>query len=138
MKWRKWNNILHRDLGYLCVGLTLVYVVSGVAVNHVADWNPNYSIEQRTANVGPVTNADPQSAAVIGAILDQVSMPGDLWRSFRPDRETLRIFTDAGTVTVAGAVLGISRNVVTPPLAQARLAVCRSSLWVKPGWRKCT
>jgi len=29
MKWRKWNNILHRDIGYLCVGLTVVYV-SGV------------------------------------------------------------------------------------------------------------
>ena len=39
---------------------------------------------------------------------------------------------------VAGAVLGISRNVVTPPLAQARLPVCRSSLWVSPGSRKWT
>ena len=39
---------------------------------------------------------------------------------------------------VAGRVLGISRNVVTPPLAQARLAERRSSLCVKPGSRKWT
>ena len=27
MKWRKWNIIIHRDLGYLCFGLTLIYGV---------------------------------------------------------------------------------------------------------------
>lgn len=45
MKWRRWNNIIHRDLGYLCAGLTIVYVVSGIAVNQVRDWNPNFKIE---------------------------------------------------------------------------------------------
>ena len=35
-------------------------------------------------------------------------------------------------------VLGISRNVVTPPFAQARLAVVKSSLCVRPGSRKWT
>ena len=45
-KWRKWNNILHRDIGYIIVGLTLVYGVSGIAVNHTADWNPNYTVER--------------------------------------------------------------------------------------------
>ena len=39
MKWRKWNKIIHRDLGYLCFGLTIIYVISGVAVNHIATWN---------------------------------------------------------------------------------------------------
>jgi hypothetical protein len=40
--------VIHRDLGYVCVGLTLVYAVSGVAVNHVRDWNPNYRITRDT------------------------------------------------------------------------------------------
>ena len=44
-KWRRWNNILHRDIGYLAVGLTVVYAISGVAVNHRADWNPSYTFE---------------------------------------------------------------------------------------------
>ena len=34
--------------------------------------------------------------------------------------------------------MGISRNDVTPPAAQARLPVRRSSLWVRPGSRKWT
>ncbi|MDA3929782.1 MAG: peptidase [Prolixibacteraceae bacterium] len=40
MKWlskkniRKWLRIIHRDLGYFVVGITLVYGVSGIILNH--------------------------------------------------------------------------------------------------------
>lgn len=33
-KIRKWLRILHRDLGYFAVGITLVYAVSGIILNH--------------------------------------------------------------------------------------------------------
>ena len=41
---RKWNRILHRDIGYFFFGMTLIYCVSGIALNHKKDWNPNYDI----------------------------------------------------------------------------------------------
>ena len=41
-------------------------------------------------------------------------------------------------LNLSGLVLGISRKDVTPPLAQARLAVVRSSLCSNPGSRKWT
>ena len=50
----KLNNALHRDIGYLVVGLTIVYGVSGIAVNHTADWNPSYQIATPTFQIGPV------------------------------------------------------------------------------------
>ncbi|MBM4117263.1 hypothetical protein FJ251_05890 [bacterium] len=34
---------LHRELGFLAVGLTLVYAISGLALNHVHHWDANYS-----------------------------------------------------------------------------------------------
>ena len=43
-KWRKWNRAVHRDFGYLFFGMTLVYALSGIALNHRSDWNPNYII----------------------------------------------------------------------------------------------
>jgi hypothetical protein len=46
-----WEYIIHRDLGYLCFGLTIIYVISGVAVNHIQDWNPNYVIERQTDTI---------------------------------------------------------------------------------------
>ncbi len=41
--WRRWNKILHRDIGYLSVAMVFIYGISGLAVNHIADWNPNYT-----------------------------------------------------------------------------------------------
>jgi uncharacterized protein len=41
--WRKWLRIIHRDVGYLAIGLTFVYALSGIAVNHIKDWDPNFS-----------------------------------------------------------------------------------------------
>ncbi|MCB9249542.1 MAG: hypothetical protein H6613_13835 [Ignavibacteriales bacterium] len=46
MKIRKLIRKLHRDVGYIAFGLTIIYSISGIAVNHVSDWNPNYSIEK--------------------------------------------------------------------------------------------
>ena len=42
---RKWSRILHRDIGYFFIGTTLIYGLSGIALNHMNDWNPNYKVE---------------------------------------------------------------------------------------------
>ncbi len=101
MKWRKWNNILHRDIGYLCVGLTLIYVISGIAVNHMSDWNPSFSVEVSHSTIEPVHS---QSVLLqpgeIRAILSQLELPLEYRNSFQPDPQTLRIFQSGNTITV--------------------------------------
>ncbi len=67
-KIRKWNRVIHRDLGYIAVGLTLIYAISGFVVNHVHDWNPNYEITHIKSNIGKVelsnsTFQDPQEGS---------------------------------------------------------------------------
>ncbi len=52
MKWRRTLILLHRDVGFLSLGLTLVYVISGVAVNHREHWNYNQSTETEITQVG--------------------------------------------------------------------------------------
>ncbi|MGO3299970.1 MAG: PepSY-associated TM helix domain-containing protein, partial [Pseudoalteromonas sp.] len=49
--WHKLNRSLHRDVGYFCVGLVIIFAVSGIAVNHKNDWNPNYHVEQKVIPV---------------------------------------------------------------------------------------
>jgi hypothetical protein len=44
MKVRKLLRILHRDLGYFIVGMTIVYALSGIFLNHRHDFNPDYKI----------------------------------------------------------------------------------------------
>jgi len=41
---RRWARLLHRDLGFFFVGASLIYGFSGIALNHLKDWNPNYSV----------------------------------------------------------------------------------------------
>jgi uncharacterized protein len=48
---RRYLRALHRDSGYLAVGLTFVYAASGLAVNHIADWDPNFTQIDRTVPV---------------------------------------------------------------------------------------
>jgi hypothetical protein len=40
---RRTLRALHRDVGYLAVGLTIIYALSGLAINHIADWDPNFT-----------------------------------------------------------------------------------------------
>ncbi|MEI7981960.1 MAG: PepSY-associated TM helix domain-containing protein [Bacteroidota bacterium] len=43
---RRWNNILHRDIGYLCFGMTIIYAISGIVMNHFKSGDflhPDYS-----------------------------------------------------------------------------------------------
>jgi uncharacterized protein len=44
MKIHKLLRILHRDFGYFIVGMTIVYGLSGIFLNHRHDFNPDYKI----------------------------------------------------------------------------------------------
>ncbi|HYQ56014.1 MAG TPA: PepSY-associated TM helix domain-containing protein [Draconibacterium sp.] len=44
MKIRKYLRTLHRDFGYFIVGMTIVYCLSGIFLNHRHDFNPDYKI----------------------------------------------------------------------------------------------
>lgn len=51
-RWRAALHGLHRDVGFFALGLTVVYGVSGVAVNHRGDWNYNQSTSIQSTRVG--------------------------------------------------------------------------------------
>lgn len=114
MKWRKWNNIVHRDLGYLCVGLTLVYAVSGVAVNHVGDWNPNYWIERRTVPVPTAVVSTIDTPAGVRTLLEGAGLSPEYRATFRPDTGRVRIFVEDGVVEVDLAARQAIVEVVQP------------------------
>jgi hypothetical protein len=55
--WRRWLRALHRDVGYLAIGLTFVYALSGIAVNHIADWDPNFKQSKSELRLDPKNTA---------------------------------------------------------------------------------
>jgi len=102
MKWRKWNNIIHRDLGYLCVGLTIVYAISGVAVNHVRDrnWNPNFRVQTSSTNIGPIESAGVSTQLLAQDVLRRLGESGAMRSTFKPDPNTIQVFVGDNTITV--------------------------------------
>lgn len=110
--WRRWNNILHRDIGYLIVGLTIIYGVSGIAVNHVQDWNPNYRIEKSLERIEPVLSTEREE--IIAEVLQKLKLAGEPRNSFRPDPETLQLFFENVTYSVDLPTGNVMREEVRP------------------------
>jgi len=56
MKWssksvRKWLRIIHRDLGYVMVGVCLIYGISGYVLNHMDGQDPAYDTIEGTVQL---------------------------------------------------------------------------------------
>ena len=98
--WRRWNAVLHRDLGYLCAGLTIVYAVSGLAVNHRADWNPSYATRAEVRPLEGVDLSEPGSQAFVEGVLSGLGLEERVRGTFRPDATTVQVFLERGTVSV--------------------------------------
>jgi hypothetical protein len=90
VNWRHLNNVLHRDIGYLAVGLTVVYAVSGVALNHVRDWNPSYRVEKTALTIAPIAATDRD--AIIREAREKLGVAQEPRNAFRPDPDTLQLF----------------------------------------------
>jgi hypothetical protein len=96
---------VHRDLGNLAVGLTLVYAASGLAVNHIADWDPNFQSYESTLELGgPIEGDDETAARAVMARLGVSGTPSEVYRSSPEqldvvlDNRTLHVNTLTGRV----------------------------------------
>src|SRR4051794_989227 len=90
---RWWNIVIHRYLGYFFFGLTVIYAISGLAVNHIEDWNPNYTAETREVKIAPLAQPDNLTQAEAEALFQQWHLD----RSFNPDNV---FYPDAETIQI--------------------------------------
>lgn len=63
MKWnstaiKRWLRIIHRDLGFLMVGICLVYAISGILLNHMDGDDPAYKTIEETLILKPELTVD--------------------------------------------------------------------------------
>ncbi len=114
--WRRVNRAVHRDAGYLVAGLTLVYAISGVAVNHRADWNPSWKVEPEARRFAPLPVTDRETMAA--ALVKALDLPGPPRSSFRRAPEQIELFYD-GWAVEADVTAGTAR--LTRPRERAVL-----------------
>lgn len=53
---RIWSVHIHRDLGYFFSSLIIIYSISGIALNHINDWNPDFIVQRKTIKLQQTYN----------------------------------------------------------------------------------
>lgn len=97
---RKWSRIIHRDLGFFFFGISIIYGLSGIAINHLDDWNPNYSVSNYNFSTEIEFTKD-NAKDQIATLIDDLSIKEKYKSHFFPDKNTLRIYlTSSSTIYI--------------------------------------
>jgi hypothetical protein len=97
-RWRLWLRAVHRDVGYLAVGLTFVYAVSGLAINHVGQWDPNFKkVVEHHALAAPLPRDE---AAATAALLAQLGAEGPARDAYWDSDAVFQLELDGRTLVV--------------------------------------
>jgi len=109
LNFRPWLRATHRDIGYFAVGLTLVYATSGLAVNHLKDWDPNFAQVNRTHQLPlPLPSDDRAAAELTLRTLGVRQEPREVYRASDTqldvvfDQRTFHVDTTSGVVHEEG------------------------------------
>lgn len=100
MKLAKLNRVTHRDIGYLITGLTLIYAISGIALNHKHDWNPNYIFENRSFRTDADLSRETFNEETARSILKSIGNPSGFKTFYFPTGNRVTIFIDGGFIQI--------------------------------------
>lgn len=99
--WRKklfvLNRSFHRDIGYFCVGLILIYAISGIAVNHIDSWNPSYVLTRSEQTVADLP-ANPESDEFEQALAKKLGITTAFRSRVRDSQEEVLFFYESSRV----------------------------------------
>lgn len=96
---RRAFRVTHRDIGYFFFTMSVVYALSGLAMNHARDWNPDYVVTHETVSLErsalPKGNVSREDAS---QLLLAAGVTKAYRQHFRPEEGKLKIFFDGGTM----------------------------------------
>ena len=103
---RKWSRILHRDIGYFFIFTTILYGLSGIALNHLSDWNPNYSVDIKhfTTSINLENSASAKTAVL--NLLDEIDDSKNYKSHYYQDASTLKVFLKGGSTVQVNVKTG--------------------------------
>ncbi len=100
MRLRRLNNIIHRDLGYFIAGTAILYAISGLAVNHLDDWNPNFVIQRQDVQVPTAESVDSVSRQWVDRVLESLGEQAHYRSHDFPSSTKVKIYLDEGSVFI--------------------------------------
>ena len=98
MNLSKFNRVTHRDLGYLVAGLTIIYALSGIALNHKNNWSPNYILDNRAFTSNIKITREKFNKETATDILKSINVDPDFKTFYFPTGNKVTIFIEGGFV----------------------------------------
>ncbi len=96
---RKVNTVLHRDLGYFFAALILAYSLSGIALNHVDEWNPDFIISKDEIKLEGLYTKNDITPEVVRDISEKVGETGYRLFDF-PSSRQVKIYYKNATLMI--------------------------------------
>jgi hypothetical protein len=107
-RWRAWLRAVHRDFGYVAVGFTVIYALSGLAINHIKDWDPNFVASERTLTITAIPD-DASDDDAVRRVTEATGLgkPDDVYRA----GDEVRLgYADGTKVTAVGEQVTVQQR----------------------------
>ena len=131
-KIRRWSRAIHRDLSFFFSGMLIIYVISGIAMNHVRSANPNYTVDRHayTKELPVLSQAEISKEYVIQTYLDEIDQSKNYTKHYFPAANTLKVFLKGGSNIVVDLT---NHNVVYEEVKPRHIIGAMARLHYNPG-----
>ena len=102
MTWTKLNRWIHRELGFLFFGMTIIYGLSGIALNHgvARHWNPGIVSRSESFDYPAPLEKTTVNRDVVEQILEITGEGNNFKQYYFPSDEYLMIYLKGGHINV--------------------------------------
>ena len=97
---------MHRNIGFFFIGATIIYGLSGIALNHLNDWNPNYSVTINEFNTELNLKKSGDLEENILKLLDDIDDRDNYKKHYFPEKKYLKIFLKGGSSVIVNTETG--------------------------------
>lgn len=98
-KWRWWFRVIHRDVGYFLFGMTIIYSISGIALNHINDFDPSYDKVQEELTMD-ISKYDLSNKEDLLSILDVFGEKKNYKNHTKKKNGATKIFLNKGSLVL--------------------------------------
>lgn len=131
-KVRKLNVATHRDFGYFFSGLIIIYCISGLALNHVDDWNADFILTKDTIQLNQTYNQADINENVIQQLSEKVGEDKYKVFDFPTNNQVKIYFKESSLHVYFKDGYGIYEKVAKRPVIYQTNVLHRNSL---KGWK---
>lgn len=105
-KLRKWSRILHRDIGFFFIGTSIIYGLSGIALNHLKDWNPSYSVSSKDFVTQIDLSKNTQTKENVKQLMTELDLSNKYRKYYYPKPDVIKIFLKGGSSVIVDTETG--------------------------------